>query len=305
VEIELDTVADEWQLALDTAADALTAAARTLPLDELQERRRRLALERTSTERELARLAHDVGIHRRPWLAPFPVRPSLLGLGDTVRACIFDLDGVLTDSGVLHAAAWAEVFDDVLLRVTEPTGWQFVPFDRVADYTAYLDGRPRLEGIHLFLRSRGIRLSAEEANALARRKSDALGRRLRQRGVNAVAGARLYLEAAGRAGLERAVVSSSTRTLPMLELAGLASLVEARVDAEQIVAGDLRSRPAPDLLLRACELLAVAPDTAVSFTHSSDGVLAAQAAGMRVVRIPGDVERLADLLDRRVVAAAA
>ena len=123
---------------------------------------------------------------------------------------------------------------------------------------------------------------------------------MRERGVNVLPGARAYLEAAGRAHLGRAVVSSSTRTLPMLELAGLASLVDTRVDAEQIAAGALRSRPAPDLLVRACELLEVEPRDAVSFAHTPAGVAAARAAGLRVV-----AARLVDLLDGRLAALAA
>ena len=146
-----------------------------------------------------------------------------------------------------------EVFDEFLLRLSEKTGWHFIPFDRQTDYSAYIDGRTRLEGIHAFLDSRGIRLreeslddpaQADSAAGLAKRKGEVLSRRLRQRGVTALAGARRYLEAAGHAGLRRAVVSSSTSTLPMLELAGLATLVEERVDAEVILAEGLRSRPA-------------------------------------------------------------
>jgi len=318
--IELDTVADDWQFALDAATRALDVSSHAFPVDELHARRRRLARERIETEHDLAVLASRIGVRHRPWLLPFPVHTSLLGLDESTRACLFDLDGVLTDSGALHAAAWGEVFDDLLLRLTEPTGWQFIPFDRVADYAAFVDGRPRLEGIRLFLRSRGIRLTREDEDALSRHKSEALGRRIHERGVNALPRARLYLEASGRAHLGRAVVSSSTRTLPMLELAGLSSLVEARVDADQIAAGELRSRPAPDLVLRACELLGVEPADAVSFAHTPDGVAAAHAAGMRVVGVSADGHErerllafgaahvaagLAELLDRRIVAAAA
>jgi len=319
-EIELDTVADDWQFALDASTRALDASRQAFADDELHARRRRLAQERIETGHDLAVLAERIGVRRRPWLSPFPLHPSLLGLDESTRACIFDLDGVLTDSGVLHAAAWGEVFDELLLRLTEPTGWQFIPFDRVTDYGAYIDGRPRLEGIRLFLRSRGIRLSDDEEDELARRKSDALGRRLRERGVNALAGAGLYLEAAGLARLGRAVVSSSTRTLPMLELAGLSSLIEARVDADQIAEGGLRSRPAPDILLRACELLEVEPAETVSFAHTPDGVAAAHAAGVHCVGVSADesgrerllafgahhaAAMLTDFLDRRVVVCAA
>ena len=191
----------------------------------------------------------------------------MLGLPAGVSACLFDLDGVLTDSAVLHASAWGEVFDDLLLRLTENTGWHFIPFDRGADYRAYIDGRPRLEGVHAFLDSRGIRLPegrlddpprADTACGLAKRKGEALARGMQQRGVTALPGVRRYLEAAGHAGLKRAVVSASASTLPMLELAALATLVEARVDADVIRSDGLRSPPAPDLLLAACRRLDVA-----------------------------------------------
>ena len=173
-------------------------------------------------------------------------------------------------------------------------GWQFIPFDRDADYREYLDGRPRLEGIHAFLGSRGIRVPegrpddsarVDTAWGLASRKGEALARGLQQRGVTALAGARRYLETAGHAGLERAVVSASTTTLPMLELAGLATLVEERVDAEVMHAESLRSRPAPDLLLAACRRLGVQPGEAVTFTHSAAGVAAGHAAGLAVVGV--------------------
>lgn len=317
----LDNLAEEWQLAFDYASRALDASWHTFAADELHTRRRRLADERVTTAAELAVLAVDLGVHDRPWLAPWPVHPSLLGLGNDVRGCVFDLDGVLTDSGLLHAEAWAEALDEFLLGFAHRSGWQFIPFDPDVDYPLYFDGRPRLEGIHLFLRGRGIRLpDAEAAYSLAQRKSDLLGRSLRHRGVNARPGARHYLEAVGRAGLGRAVVSSSTRTLPMLELAALAPLVEARVDAEQIAEGMLRSRPAPDLLLRACELLGIEPDAAVTFAHTPDGVAAGRAAGLEVVGVAADaaarerlrafgagrvVARLADLLEPRLAAAAA
>lgn len=317
---ELDTVADDWQLALDQAQRALEAASKAFAPDELHERRRRLAQERVETARELAALAHDAGVRDKPWIAPWAVTPLLLGIPDTTRACIFDLDGVLTDSHVMHAAAWAEALDPLLLEASEHPGRHFIPFDRNTEYSLYLDGRPRLEGLYLFLASRGIRVETDEALAIARRKSEIVGRALHQRGLNARAGARRYLESAGRAGLGRAVVSSSTRTLPMLELADLATLVDERVDAEQIASGSLRSRPAPDLLLRACELLEVEPDEAISFTHIPDGVAAARAAGMRAIGVAvGDagrerlrahgaelvVPRLADLMAPRLAAVAA
>jgi HAD superfamily hydrolase (TIGR01509 family) len=247
----------------------------------------------------------------------------MLGLPAGVRACLFDLDAVLTDSGALHAWAWGEVFDDFLLRMTEKTGWHFIPFDRHADYRAFVDGAPRLEAVYAFLESRGIRIpegrlddepEADTAHGLAKRKGAALARGLHQRGVEALDGARRYLEAAGYAGLGRGVVSASTSTLPMLELAGLDTLVEEPVDAEVIRSERLGARPAPDVLLMACRRLGVPPEAAVTFTHSAAGIAAGHAAGLMVIGVgdSGDmglrsrfgaepfVSSLTELLDPRL-----
>jgi beta-phosphoglucomutase-like phosphatase (HAD superfamily) len=297
--LELDTASSHWQLALDRAQRALSAAGGLLPAPELGRRQRELAWERQETAKALRRLANVTGVRPVPWLSPVPVTTRMLGLPATTRACLFDLDGVLTDSAVLHAWAWGEVFDEFLLRLSEKTGWQFIPFERETDYSAYIDGRTRLEGIHAFLDSRGIRLrdgrvndpvTADSAEGLAKRKGEVLSRGLRQHGVTALTGARRYLEAAGHAGLERAVVSASTSTLPMLELANLATLVEERVDAEDIRSEGLRSRPAPDLLVVACRRLGVQPEEAVTFTHSAAGVAAGHAAGLGVIGV-GDREQ--------------
>ena len=290
--LELDTITNHWQRGLDAAERALRAAEDSMPAAELQQRRYELVRERSRTVELLRSVAAVDGIRRTPWLSPVPVDNRMLGLPATVRACLFDAEGVLTDSGVLHAWAWGEIFDDFLLRLSEKTGWQFIPFDRVADYGAYLDGRPRLDGVHAFLASRGIRLpegrfddpaEVDTAFGLARRKGEALARGIRQRGVAALPGAVRYLEAAGRAGLPRAVVSASSTTLPMLEVSDLATLVETRVDADMVRAEGLRPRPAPDLLLAGCRSLGVAPEEAVTLTHSARGVVAGHAAGLDVV----------------------
>ena len=322
--LDLDTVALGWQRAFDANDHALAAVSGFLPESALRQERSALTQERQQTATMLADLARLVDIRPAPWLSQVPVSARMLGLPDAVRACLFDLDGVLTDSGVLHALAWAEAFDPFLLRVSERAGWGFIPFDR-ADYDAYLDGHPRLEGVHAFLASRGIHLpegrpddpsGAETAYGLARRKSEALTRGLSRHGVNALRGARRYLEACGFAGLGRGVVSASTRTLPMLELAGLATLVEERADAEVIRTHGLRSRPAPDLLLAACARFGVAPDETVTFTHSPAGVAAGHVAGMTVIGVgTGEqaellrgfgaevvVDALSSLLDRRLAA---
>jgi HAD superfamily hydrolase (TIGR01509 family) len=278
----------------------LGAADRSLPASELGLRRHELREERNQTAELLGRLARASGVRPTPWLSPVPLTTRSLGLETNVKAGLFDLDGVLTDSGALHAWAWGEVFDEFLHRLSNKIGWQVIPFDREADYLEFIDGRARLDGIHAFLASRGIRLpegrvgdpaEAVTAHGLARQKGEVLARGMRQRGVTALPGARRYLEATGRAGLTRAVVSASASTLPMLDGAGLVNLVEAQIDAEVIRAVKLRPRPAPDMLLVACRRLGVDPSNAVTFTHSPAGVAAGHAAGVAVIGIGDEAQQ--------------
>jgi HAD superfamily hydrolase (TIGR01509 family) len=301
--LNLDALAARWQRALAAAEHSLVAAAHELAPAELAQRRHELARERAETRELLARAAKVAGAEP-PWLAPVAPTPRLLGLPRETEACLFDLEGVLTDGARLQAWAWQVVFDDLLQRLAEQVGWRFAPFDRDADYRAYLDGRTRLDGVYAFLESRGISLpvgsplgplDADTAHGLAQRKGDVLARRLHPRGVNALEGARRYLEAAGQAGLPRAVISASSTTLPMLELAGLATLVDQRVDADVMVAEALRPRPSPDLLLVACRRLGVEPGRAVTLTHRAAGVVAGRAAGLHVIGVGegADAELLA------------
>ena len=324
---DLEPAANHWQRALDADYRALHAVEGILPSADLASRMYALTRERHDVEAVLAQLARTTGALPVPWLAQVPVTTAALGLPERVEACVFDLDGVLTDSGLLHAWAWAETFDPFLLELSQRGGWHFIPFDRDEDYRSYVDGRPRLEGVHAFLTSRGIRLpegrpddasGAETAYGLARRKTELLTHALDVRGVAPLDGARRYLEAAGRAGLLRAVVSASTRTLPMLTLAGLGRLLEAHVDALAIGDERLRPRPAPDLLLAACRRLGVPPEAAVTFTDSPAGVAAGRTAGLTIIGVgPGSrgdllydsgaervVPTLDTLLDHRIVSRA-
>ncbi len=291
---DLEPLAAQWQRALDSGERALRAAADTLPAPYLRERRRALTEERRQAAELLIGVARAQGIGRLPWLSPVPMSNRLLGLHTSVEACLFDLDGVLTDSGLLHAVAWGTVLDDLLLRSSGETGWHFIPFDRDADYRSYIEGRSRLEGVHAFLDSRGIRIpegrgddpaDAETACGLAKRKGEAVARALEREGVTALSGVRRYLEAAGRTGLRRGVVSASANTLPMLQVAGLAPLIETWVDADVISAEGARTPPSPDLLLAACRRLDVLPHLAVTFTHRPAGVAAGRAAGMQVIGV--------------------
>jgi beta-phosphoglucomutase-like phosphatase (HAD superfamily) len=310
--VDFDELALRWQLALDAGDRALAAAGHDLPPGELSRRRLQLAHERQDTVKLLRESARETGTRPLPWLPPGRLTVEQLGLPPGTAACVFDLDGVLTDSGLLHAWAWAGVFDPFLLELSEQTERHFVPFDRDADYRAYIDGRSRLEGIHAFLESRGIHVAARTAWSLATRKGETTARALQQRGVTALPAARRYLEAAGHAGLKRAVVSASASTLPMLEVAQLATLVDARVDADAIRDEQLHTPPAPDLLLEACRRVGASPERTVAFTSRPAGIAAALAAGATAIGVgdeellrgfgaPQVVPALPALLDRRLL----
>ena len=281
---DLDGTAAQWQSAFDAAARALEADRWLLPPAEVAAEAKALAHERRATAALLSQVATLHSVRPAPWLPAVPVTPRRLGLPTGTSACIFDLDGVLTDSDSLHAAAWAETLDPLLLAAARDDR-PYVPFDRDTDYHAYFDGRPRLEGITLFLAGRGLRLPEDTVDAVARRKGELLQHGLRVRGVAALTGAHRFLQAAALGRLGRAVVSASTSASPMLERAGLTQLVDVRVDAETIRAQGLRSRPDPDLLIAACAELGVEPNRVVALTHSGAGVVAARNLEMPVIGV--------------------
>jgi beta-phosphoglucomutase-like phosphatase (HAD superfamily) len=286
--VGLDELSAHWRLAFNSAQDALRAAAVYLPAPEQRSLRAGLALERKTTAQLLDALAaeeHVQLVHRVA--LPRPSR-RMLGLAPDVDACVFELEGVLTGAAAIHAAAWAETFDELLLR----RAGTYVPFNPRTDYELYIHGRPRIEGVRTFLASRGIRLpegllddppTAQTVHGLAARKNIALQHRLVAQGVNAHAGARHYLEAVRDAGLHSAVVSASANTSAILERAGLDRLVDVRVDGGTILAERLRSWPAPDVLLAACRGLEVPPHHAAAFETLPAGVAAGHAAGFREV----------------------
>ncbi|HEU5362057.1 MAG TPA: HAD family phosphatase [Gaiellaceae bacterium] len=270
--IDADDLAVDWEWALDAAARAVEEArGERVPAETLAHGRALQAEERRDVE---------LLLHR--WLPPRAPTARMLGLPTGAKAVILDLDGVLTDSNVLHAAAWAEALDPVLQQAAHDLDGAFMPFDRRDEYRLYFEGRPRLEGIGLFLASRGLRLPAESVNAIATRKSSLLESRLHEGRLVALPGARRYVQAAAYAHLGRAVVSASESTRSMLELARLDHLVDVVVDAASMRERSLRARPAIDPLLEACARLGVRPVDAVSLTNSGSGVVAALRAGLAV-----------------------
>ncbi|GAA1803441.1 beta-phosphoglucomutase family hydrolase [Planosporangium flavigriseum] len=216
----------------------------------------------------------------------------MLGLPAGVRACLFDLDGVLTPTAAVHAAAWKELFDDFLRQRAARTGEKFRPFDPVADYDEYVDGRPRADGTRSFLASRNITLpegepddppDRETIQGLSARKDAAFSRRLHHGGVEPYEGSVRYLQAARDAGLRRAVVSASKHCAEILRTAGIDELIEERVDGIVAAREGLRGKPAPDTYLYAAQLLGVEPAAAAVFEDALAGVEAGRAGGFGYV----------------------
>lgn len=230
----------------------------------------------------------------------------MLGLPDGVTACLFDLDGVLTDTASVHVAAWTETFDSLLEAHAERTGIPFVPFDPRADYAAYVDGRRREDGVRTFLASRGIELpegalddspARQTVHGVGNRKNVLLLRRLRTDGVRVYEGSRRYLQAAHDKGLRRAVVSASANTAQVLASTGLEDLVEVRVDGVTAHERGLPGKPAPDMFLHAAAILEVAPARAAVFEDALAGVEAGRAGGFGCVVGVDRAGRAAALLE--------
>jgi beta-phosphoglucomutase family hydrolase len=219
-------------------------------------------------------------------------RAYMLGLPDGTRACLFDLDGVLTDTASVHAAAWKQMFDEYLRTRAEREGTPFRPFDVKADYGAYVDGKPRLEGTDSFLRSRGIALpqggpgdaaDAETIYALSTRKNDLVQEKIVTVGVDVYPGSVRYLHAVKDAGLATAVVSSSANAKQVLDVAGLSDLIDHRVDGISAKERGLAGKPAPDTFVAAAADLGVGKDEAVVFEDALAGVAAGKAGAFGFV----------------------
>jgi beta-phosphoglucomutase family hydrolase len=216
----------------------------------------------------------------------------VLGLPPGVHACLFDLDGVLTDTARVHDAAWEEMFDGYLRRRAENGGGSFVPFDPVRDYDEFVDGKPRADGVRSFLASRSIELpegspddppDTETIHGLGNRKNQIVLRMISEDGVQAYVGSVHYLEAARVAGLRRAVVSASENCRAVLAAAGIAQFFEVVVDGQLAAREHLRGKPAPDSYLAGARELDVQPAAAAVFEDALAGVEAGRAGGFGFV----------------------
>lgn len=216
----------------------------------------------------------------------------MLGLPEGIRGCLFDLDGVLTKTATVHAAAWTEMFNYFLRERATQTGQPFVPFDPVKDYEQYVDGKPRIDGTRSFLASRGIDLpdgreddppDATTNHGLGNRKNQILLHMLATKGVDVYEGSVRYVRAVRDRGLRRAVVSSSANTREVLEAAHIEDLFEVRIDGVVAERDHLRGKPAPDTYLAAAGALGLEPAAAAVFEDALAGVEAGRAGAFGYV----------------------
>ncbi|MFD5515544.1 HAD family hydrolase [Streptomyces sp. NPDC127066] len=200
-----------------------------------------------------------------------------LGLPKQILACLFDLDGVITRTAVVHAAAWKRTFDDFL---RERDGDGFRPFDD-ADYADYVDGLPRADGVRSFLASRGVELpdgtpddppDRATVHGLGNRKNDLLLDMIRTDGVEAYDGTLRYIEAVRAHGLRTAVVSSSANCRDVLRSVGAEALFDVRIDGVVAAERGLPGKPRPDTFLAAAKDLGVEPSEAAVFEDALAGM---------------------------------
>jgi beta-phosphoglucomutase family hydrolase len=210
----------------------------------------------------------------------------MLGLPAAIEACLFDLDGVLTQTAEVHAAAWKEMFDGFLRERASRTGTSFQPFDSGADYDEYVDGKPRYDGVRSFLGARGIQLpegtpddppSAETIHGLGNRKNELVLAMIQRQGVRVYEGSVRYVRTTREAGLGRAVVTSSANAQEVLAAAGIDDLFDVRIDGVVAARERLQGKPAPDTFLAAARALGVSAAQAAVFEDALAGVAAGRA----------------------------
>lgn len=204
-----------------------------------------------------------------------------------IKALLFDLDGVLTRTASVHAAAWQEMFDDFLRRRSLASGTELQRFTD-ADYAAFVDGRLRQDGVRTFLASRGFSVpeggpddavDTETVHGLGNRKNQLLLEVLERDGVERYDGSVAFVEAARAAGYRTAVVSASRNCRALLEAAGIDALFEVRIDGEVAARWGLSGKPEPDTFLAAADALGVDRTEAAVIEDAVAGVAAGRAGG--------------------------
>ena len=217
---------------------------------------------------------------------------GVLGLPDNINALLFDLDGVLTQTAKVHAEAWKQTFDEFLRRRAQEGGEKFVAFDKTSDYDDYVDGKPREDGVRSFLESRGIKLpegdpgdapDAQTIQGVGNNKNERVLKLIHEHGVDPYEGSVRYVRAAERAGLKRAVVSSSTNCHDVLVAAKIDDLFDTVIDGIVAQREHLHGKPAPDTFLAGARALGVEPARAAVFEDALAGVAAGHAGNFGYV----------------------
>lgn len=215
-----------------------------------------------------------------------PAQPNIFS-GD-YAACLFDMDGVLTDTASVHATSWKTMFDEFLRHRAEATGEPFVEFDTASDYLQYVDGKARASGVRDFLASRGIVLpegtpddapTEETVNGLGNRKNELVLAVLESQGADVYQGSVDLVRAVRAAGMKTGVVSSSANTPAILGVAGITDLFETRVDGNVARELGLPSKPDPTMFLEAARRLGIEPERCIVFEDAISGVAAGKAGG--------------------------
>ncbi|SEQ90854.1 HAD family hydrolase [Lentzea albida] len=194
-----------------------------------------------------------------------------LGIPEKITALLFDLDGVLTSTAVLHRQAWRQTFEALGQSFSEQ------------DYLAYVDGKPRYDGVRSFLTSRGLTPSEDEVRRIGDQKNDLVNTIIDEQGISPYAGSVRYLQAAREAGLPIGVVTSSANAMRVLRAGDLLDYVDALVDGNVIVASNLRGKPAPDSFLEGARRLKTAPENAAVYEDALAGVKAGHDGGFGFV----------------------
>ncbi len=207
-------------------------------------------------------------------------------------AVLFDLDGVLTRTESVHAAAWKRLFDAFLERRSSTRGEVFAPFDIDLDYRRYVDGKPRQDGALSFLESRGIELpiggpedapGEQSVQALGKLKDRYFMQQLEQHGVEVYEGSVELVRSLRAANVRTAVVSSSKNTEAVLAAVGISELFDARVDGNDVVRLGIAGKPAPDAFLEGARRVGADPARTVVVEDATAGVAAGRAGGFGLV----------------------
>ena len=223
--------------------------------------------------------------------------PTVIISRDAIDAVVFDMDGVVTQTAAVHAAAWTALFDAYLKEVvarrsdTSTPDAAYEPFTQT-DYLRFVDGKPRYDGVRDFLASRGLTLpwgdpsdppEAETVCGLGNRKDAHFHRLVAEQGVRPYPSTVALIGQLKSAGLRVAIISASKNTTKILEAAGVRGLFEAQIDGEVAANLGLPGKPDPAVFVEAARRVGAAPGRATVVEDAIAGVEAGRRGGFALV----------------------